>query len=202
MKKIALTLLCSTLLWSSQAQKRASLPINEPLPPANYELLDVYTGGNGVLQEMTRKNGLLVIFTSNTCPFVIKNKERTQQIIAFAKENDFGIVLVNSNEAQREKEDAIEKMVEYASTEKYPNYFVDKGSKLADLLGASHTPEVYLFSGKEPVLVYKGAMDDNPSHPEEAQKIYLIDAMTSILKGAEVEPKETKSIGCTIKRAN
>jgi hypothetical protein len=67
------------------------------------------------------------------------------------------------------------------------------------MYGASHTPEIFLFD-KQHKLVYKGAMNDNPSNPGGYKKMYVTDAIDAMIAGKEVDPKTTKSIGCGIKR--
>ncbi len=200
MKKVFGLLLITALTANIYAQKQPSLPINASLPDAGYQLSDVLGNKATTLHDIKTGNGLLVIFTCNTCPFVIKNQERTKEILAYAKKNDIGVLLVNSNEAQRDDADSPESMKAYATAQGYPNYYTDKDSKLADAFGASHTPEVFLFSGKTERLVYKGAMDDSPSDPKSAKNIYLKDAMAKMLSGTTIDPAETKSVGCSIKR--
>jgi thioredoxin-related protein len=78
-------------------------------------------------------------------------------------------------------------------------YLVDEDSKLADMFGASHTPEIFLFNSKGK-LVYKGAMNDNPGNPEEAKVKYIENAIDAVVAGKEIDPKVTKSVGCSIKR--
>jgi thioredoxin-related protein len=202
MKKILGLLLATTILGSTYAQqaKTASLPVGSGFPEGKYNITDVYTGGNYSLRDLKTDKGLLVIFTCNTCPFVIRNIDRTKEILAFAKEKGIGVMLVNSNEAQRTDVDAPEKMAAYGREQGYPNYLVDADAALADAFGASHTPEVYLFDGKTEKLVYKGAMDDSPADPKSATKIYLKDAMNNLVAGTAIAPSETKSVGCSIKR--
>jgi hypothetical protein len=113
---------------------------------------------------------------------------------------DIGMVVINSNEAQREDEDAPLRMKEYAQIHQYTvPYVIDEGSRMADAFGATRTPEVFLFNAKGK-LVYKGALEDNPSEPEKSTHGYLIEAMRALVDGKPITPTETKSIGCSIKR--
>lgn len=199
MKKISSLLIATTLSVLSWGQSK-SIPINEPLPEGEYHLLNVMEGNIEVrLDQLAEEKALLVIFTCNTCPFVIKNIERTRDILEYAQEQEINVVLINSNEAQRDDADSQEKMMEFGTQQNYPNYIIDEGSMVADLFGASHTPEVFLFN-KERILVYKGAMDDSPSDPKSAKKIYLKEAIKSLKNESDIKIKETKSIGCSIKR--
>jgi hypothetical protein len=79
-------------------------------------------------------------------------------------------------------------------------YVLDEGSKLAEAFGATRTPDVFLFNA-DMELVYRGAIDDNARDAEAVESRYLFDAMTAMVSGNEIEPKVTKSIGCTIKWA-
>ena len=44
------------------------------------------------------ENGLLVMFSCNTCPYVVKNQSRTREIMEYAKKNGLGVIIINSNE--------------------------------------------------------------------------------------------------------
>jgi hypothetical protein len=155
---------------------------------------------NAIDLEFNGKNGLLVMFSCNTCPCVIKNQEATNKAIAYAKTHDIGMVIINSNEAKRDGDDSYASMTKYAKSQKYTiPYLADDNSVLANQFGANHTPEIFLFNNKYK-LVYKGAMNDNPANPGEVKQVYIEDAINAMAAGKEVNPAVTKSIGCSIKR--
>jgi len=140
------------------------------------------------------------MFSCNTCPFVIKNQPITKKTIEYAEAHHIGMVIINSNEAQRGDADSYEAMQQYAKAQGYTvPYLIDENSKLADLFGASHTPEVFLFNNKNK-LVYRGAMNDNPGDPGSYKVMYIQNAMNAMVAGKEIDPNSTKSIGCGIKR--
>lgn len=174
------------------------LPIGATIPMANTKMKDV-SGKEVSLQEAIKKNGLLVMFSCNTCPYVKKNQQRTRNIAAFAQKNDIGVILVNSNAAQRDGDDSFEAMKQYAKAQGYSWYYVaDEKNALADAFGATRTPENFLFN-KEGKLVYHGAIDDNPEEASVSRK-HLQSAMDEMLNSEEVTVKTTKSVGCGIKR--
>lgn len=157
-------------------------------------------GGSLSLQQAAQENGLLVMFSCNTCPFVLKNAPITRQVMTYAAAHRVGMVIINSNEAQRGDADSYEAMKKFAREQGYTvPYVVDDNSRLADIFGANHTPEVFLFNSKHK-LVYKGAMNDNPSDPKGYKKMYIEDAINATIAGKEMNPKTTKSVGCSIKR--
>ena len=168
--------------------------------PAGKTVLKCVNGEPTSLDKAATSNGLLVMFSCNTCPFVIKNQPITKKTIEYAKAHHIGMVIINSNEAQRSEADSYDAMKKYASEQGYTvPYLVDENSRFADMFGANHTPEVFLFN-KDHKLVYKGAMNDNPGDPSQYKVMYVENAMTAMLAGKEVDPKTTRSVGCSIKR--
>jgi len=182
---------------NAQSGDKLNAGDNMPVVAANMRSA---TGSFSTLTAAAKENGLIVMFSCNTCPFVIKNQPITQKVMAYAAAHNIGMVIVNSNEAQRSDADSYDAMVKYAQAQSYTvPYIVDDNSKLADAFGASHTPEVFLFNNKGK-LVYKGAMNDNPSDPAGYKKMYIEDAINAMIAGKEVNPNATKSVGCGIKR--
>src|SRR6478736_513609 len=76
------------------------LPIGATIPKPELKLKDI-SGKEISLKDAKKKNGLLVMFSCNTCPWVVKNQSRTVEVAKYALGNDIGIVVLNSNEAQR-----------------------------------------------------------------------------------------------------
>lgn len=198
------------ILMSASAQ---STEINELNPGDKAPLSDMkmtnIDGQQWSLVDIAGENGTLVIFSCNTCPFVVGREGRTEgwegrynEVAGFARENGIGSVLVNSNEAKRKGDDSLEEMKMHAREAGYIlPYVVDEGHKLADAFGARTTPHVYLFDS-EFRLVYRGAIDDNVDSASEVKDTYLKDAIESMMIGKRVKPAVTKAIGCSIKRVS
>jgi peroxiredoxin len=176
-----------------------SLPIGSPLPKATVRLKDI-SGKTLTLKDAKKDNGLLVMFSCNTCPYVVKNQDRTKEICAFAQQANVGTVLLNSNEANRNGGDSYQAMQDYAKEQQYKwTYAVDENHELADAFGANRTPECFLFN-KDLKLVYHGAIDNNPGDASNVSRKHLEIAINEMLSGKEITVKETKSVGCGIKR--
>lgn len=176
-----------------------SIEIGAAIPMADKAMKS--TDGKTITLEKAKTNeGLLVMFSCNTCPYVIKSEARTKEMMAYATEKKIGMVIINSNEAKRSDEDSDKEMAKYAKKMGYKvPYVIDEKSAVADAFGATRTPEVFLFDGNGK-LMYKGAMEDNPSSPSESKNLFLKDAIDKITMGQVPDPNSTKSIGCTIKR--
>ena len=198
MKKILFSTLALSTLGLVAFTNLAELPIGAEMPKADYKMKDI-SGKEITLKEAKKKNGLLVMFSCNTCPYVIKNQQRTNEISAYALKNDIGVVLVNSNEAQRSGDDSYTAMQQYAKSQGYRWYYtVDQNSTLADAFGANRTPETFLFN-KEGKLVYHGAIDDKPGE-KVGDRAHLKEAINEMVAGKDVSLKTSRSVGCSIKR--
>jgi thioredoxin-related protein len=198
MKKFLFSALAATALLSFAVIEE--LPIGASIPKADKKMKDV-SGKEVSLKDAMDKNGLLVMFSCNTCPYVIKNQERTLEIGAYARQNGVGVILINSNEAMRGGADSYEAMQEYAKEQHYRwSYVVDQNSQIADAFGANRTPETFLFD-KNGKLVYHGAIDDNPSDASSVSRKHLKMAIDEMKGGKEISVKTSRSVGCTIKRA-
>ena len=175
------------------------LPIGSHLPLPDLKVHDIQDRIIS-LKEVKQQNGLLVMFSCNSCPYVIKNQQRTQEICRFAMQNKIGVILLNSSEALRTGEESFDAMQRYGKSQEYFWYYaVDKDNTLANAFGASRTPECFLFTN-ELKLAYHGAIDDNPSDAQSVKRHHLKEAINELLQGKVITVKETRSVGCAIKK--
>jgi thioredoxin-related protein len=200
MKKIIIPAVLLCIIFTSAFKYiDGTLPIGSTLPKADLKMTEI-SNEQISMKDAVRKNGLLVMFTCNTCPYVVKNQERTREICAYALKNNIGVILLNSNEGQRGSDDSFGAMNQYAKDQKYQWYYVvDRNNEVADAFGANKTPENFLFD-KNQKLVYHGAIDDNPSDAASVSRQHLKEAINDMLAGKDVAVKESRSVGCTIKR--
>lgn len=181
------------------------LAIGTPAPAADVKLKDV-VGGERSLKDIAGENGLLVIFSCNTCPFVIGSEgsegwqDRYGALAQGCAAKKIGFTLVNSNDAKREAGDSYTDMqLQYKKHNYGGHYLLDQGHVLADAFGARTTPHVFLFD-KNMKLVYKGAIDDNVGSAEDVKEPWLRNAIAAVAEGRTPDPATTRNIGCSIKR--
>ena len=206
MKKLLLILLCFPIITIAQYGKKKSeksqfetIEIKAEMPNMEQKLKSV-NGYSYSLESISEKNGLVVIFTSNTCPFVIKWEDRYTMVEELTKKNNLGLVYINSNYKKRDGDDSFEKMKEHAKKYNYRSpYLLDTESTLANSFGAKTTPHVFMFN-KEFQLVYKGAIDDNYENINKVKEFYLKDAIEQLANGKKIKVSETDPVGCSIKR--
>lgn len=176
-----------------------TLEIGGKVTHSDVKMLDV-SGEKVSLADAAKENGLLVMFSSNTCPFVQQWESRFPEIKNWADKNNVGMIVLNSNYKNRDGVDSYEEMQKRAREKNYNFYYVvDKESKIANAFGGQTTPHAFLFDSRME-LVYKGAIDDNYKSADAVKQAYLKDAISSIAKGENVAIAETKPIGCSIKR--
>jgi len=203
---ISALFICLIVSFSGYAQTANTFEIGDLAPSASYSMMNV-DGSQVSITDINGENGALVIFTCNSCPFVVGRGETTEGwegryngIIALASENGFGTLLVNSNAARRDDSDSFVKMKSRAMEMEYlAPYVIDEDSKLANNFSARTTPHVFLFNS-DLELIYKGAIDDNVYSAEEVEEHFLKDAITRSAEGKRIKTKSTKAVGCSIKR--
>ena len=201
MKKIIIAslLLSAFIAFSFKVGSFSSLPIGASLPKGDVSIKDV-SGKTISLQQAKKENGLLVMFSCNTCPVVIANQSRTKEICQYAADKKVGVTVINSNEGGRTGGESFESMQSYAKQQSYQwFYLLDKNDVLADAFGASRTPECFLFD-KNNKLVYHGAIDDSPGSTDNVKHTYLKQAINEMMTGKDITVKESRSVGCSINR--
>ncbi len=199
MKKMQVLFAAGIIAAATAFTVSAPLPIGSEMPKATLKMKDV-SGKEIAMKDAVKAKGVLVMFSCNTCPYVIKNQERIITIGDYAQKMNVGMIILNSNEAYRNSEDSYEDMIAYSKEQKYNwSYVVDKNHEVADAFGANRTPECFLFD-KDLKLVYHGAIDDNPSNATAVNRIHLKEAINELVAGKDISVKESRSVGCTIKR--
>jgi peroxiredoxin len=199
MKKV-LVLFQVMMLSALVAVGSGQLALGEKAVLTDVKMNDV-SGKQYSISDVKGENGVLVMFSSNTCPFVIKWEDRYKEVKKWADDHKVGMIVLNSNCGNRSGVDSMDEMKKRASEQKYNfPYVVDAGSKVANAFVGQTTPHAFLFD-KDMKLVYKGAIDDNYDNPSAVKKSYVKDAIASVSKGQAVAVAETKPVGCSIKRA-
>ncbi|MBT7043679.1 MAG: thioredoxin family protein [Candidatus Marinimicrobia bacterium] len=174
------------------------LEIGSAMPLKDFQMAGI-SGKNITLSNAKGDAGTLVIFSCNTCPWVIRWEDRYVTLANTYAPKGIGMIAVNSNAARFGSEDSLEEMVEHAKNNGYNfPYAQDPGSKLATAFGATKTPHIYLFNADDK-LVYLGAIDDNAKNAKKVEVPFLANAIDALLAGKPINPQTTKALGCSIK---
>lgn len=181
------------------------LAIGSTMPQQNHVLQSIE--GNPVeTKELMGEKGVIIIFSCNTCPFVVGGEKFAgwekdyNRLYEMATKLGFNLVLINSNESKRDKGDSLDDMKMHAAKMSYKmKYLLDKNHVLADAFGAKTTPHVFFFN-KDFKLVYTGSIDNQMEQNKKRHTDYLQNAMNVVNKGKKVKLSSTPPIGCSIKR--
>jgi len=157
------------------------------------------------LSDFNSSKGIIVVFTSNHCPFAKAYEDRIIALNNKYASQGFPVIAINPSDPGTHMDDSFEKMKERASSKgyNYP-YLADESQAITKAFGAARTPQVYVLSktnGKFTVR-YIGMLDDNPQDPAGASKFYVDEAVSNLLSGKPVVTMSTKPIGCAIKWKN
>jgi peroxiredoxin len=189
---IAVLTLALFLAPLSGGEFNKKISIGDAAP--QFSKLPAIDGKEYSLDSFKDKDVFVIVITCNECPVAQDYQDR---IIAFAKKymsdkSKVGFLAVNVNPGDDE---SLAKMKEHAQKNKFNFLYArDESQKLGRQLGASRTPEFFVFN-KDRKLVYTGAMDDSQSEPKIN---YLEPAIEATLKGEKIEKAETRSRGCGI----
>lgn len=152
------------------------------------------------LAEKNIKNGLLIAFICNHCPYVIHIREKLVERLKQYQDQGIEVVTINSNDALEYPDDSPEKM-EAASKEysfSFP-YLVDEDQRVAKAYRAACTPDFYLFDGLKK-LVYRGQFDNaRPGNKEDINGSDLTKAVDELIAGTDISVEQRPSMGCNIK---
>lgn len=146
------------------------------------------------------KNGLLVMFICNHCPYV---KAIIERIIKDAKElKALGLnaVAIMSNNPKEYEADSFENMQKIAKEMDFSfPYLMDKTQEVAKAYGAVCTPDFFGYNTNL-ALQYRGRLDASRKETAlSSVKRDLFDAMSQVATTGQGPTKQIPSMGCSIK---
>jgi len=149
--------------------------------------------------DFADKYALLVVITCNHCPYARAYWKRLISLAQRYEEDNLGIAAISVNDASQYPDDSFENMKKLSDELQFPfPYLYDESQETARTLGATRTPEVYLFNSRRE-LIYRGAIDDAWDNEAAVMRVYLEDAIEYCLDGLEVDYPEIPAVGCSIK---
>lgn len=146
--------------------------------------------------------GYIVIFTCNTCPYSVAYEDRIIALHNKFSPQGYPVIAINPNNPIVQPGDSFKKMQQRAKEKAFPfPYVIDSTQEITLAYGATNTPHVYLVERvkQDYIVRYIGAIDNNTRDASRATKLYVEDAVNSLLKRESIETTSSKAIGCTIK---
>ena len=149
------------------------------------------------LADIRGKNGTLVIFLSNTCPYVRAVVARIAEEAKALQAIGIGVVGIVSNVG--DPRDSREAMKEFARQHGFTfPYVEDPTQEVARGYDAQCTPDFFGFNAKDE-LQYRGRLDASRREliPDARRDLFL--AMKEIAETGEGPREQIPSMGCGIK---
>lgn len=168
-------------------------------PVQNFSLTNAADGKTVSLNSYGSYAGVVIIFTSNDCPF---DQYYVDRILTLHEDYSaqVPVILINSHIDERE---TIAAMKDYArKCNLTMPYLADKDQKVLSQFNARKSPEAFLLkntSGKFSIA-YRGAIDDNAQTPAEVREPYLRNAIEQMVAGRNIEMNDVRPAGCSIRK--
>jgi hypothetical protein len=163
--------------------------------------LKASNGESYTIYSFADRYALCIVFMSNTCEISRGYWERIFKLYGQYEEDNMALIAVNPNDDAISPTDSMDDMKLFIENSGHHNfiYLKDENYLLTDLLGATVTPEVFLFNSKRE-LVYHGIIDDNWQNENQVMMAYLEDAIEYCLDGIDIDYPEMPLEGCDIIR--
>lgn len=205
--QICALLLSSMLFTTAYAGKyNAVTEIGDPMP----SFTDLPTVDGRSLSSPELKESVIVLVSlANHCPWVRGMDHDLIKLVNQFKDQDVRIVGFSVSHREADRLAAMKKHAEkvgYNFT-----YLYDESQELGRKLGATHTPEYFVFD-RDRKLVYMGLLYNSPARMIDDGRIhylegppsqfYVQDAIQAALNGKPVAIAETRAHGCTVKYEN
>jgi peroxiredoxin len=125
-----------------------------------FELFDVVSQNIKSLAQLQGKNGTVILFICNHCPYVKHIEKAIVDVAHQYTAQGFSFIAINANDAEAYPEDSPEKMRETALQLNFNfPYLFDETQQVAKAYQAECTPDFYVFDSNMS-LVYRGQFDN------------------------------------------
>jgi peroxiredoxin len=143
------------------------------------------------------KNGTLVIFLSNTCPYVRAVISRIVEEAKALQQIGVGVIGIMSNYG--DPRDSFDNMKEFARANGFTfPYAVDETQDVARAYDAQCTPDFFGFNAQDE-LQYRGRLDASRRELIPNARRDLFEAMKEIAETGKGPQEQIPSMGCGIK---
>lgn len=159
----------------------------------NFTLED-YNGVKHSLADYKDSKAVVLMFIGTQCPVSNSYNDRMNSLYADYASKGISFIAINSNKGEN-VEDMKQQAVEHGY--KFP-VLKDRKNVIADKLGATVTPEVYVLNSEFDIL-YHGRID-NSSRADKVTSNDLSNTLDEILNAKPIAVTSTKAFGCTIKK--
>lgn len=194
----------ATSATSAQTKAATAAKAQIGVAAPTFTLTDI-NGKTHSLAEYTEQGKIVVLEWFNPmCPYVVKHHETVTTMAdtynAFKDKNVVWLAINSSHQGNM----AHGKDAEFAKKWNigYP-VLNDESGMVGRMYAAKTTPHMFIIDSNG-VLVYDGAIDNDPGHsPKTDGSVvnYVHQALSEVVKGETVTESKTKPYGCSVKYA-
>jgi peroxiredoxin len=151
------------------------------------------------LADVRGRNGTLVAFICNHCPYVKAVIGRLVEEAKALREIGIGTIAVMPNDTKTYREDSFDNMKAFAAKHALPfPYVIDTTQDVARAYGALCTPDFFGFNARDE-LQYRGPLDASRTTLVPGARRELYEAMKQVAETGNGPPEQMPSMGCSIK---
>ncbi|MDB4279109.1 thioredoxin family protein [Akkermansiaceae bacterium] len=151
------------------------------------------------LSDLLGKNGTVIFFACNHCPFVVRLTEGLKDFANEMSGEDVATIAINSNDVENYPADSPDKMVTFAAESGWNfSYLYDESQEVAQAYDAACTPDFFLFDA-EGKLTYAGRFDATERGSDDPVTGSDLRAAVHKLRAGEPSEHGEPSSGCGIK---
>ena len=148
------------------------------------------------LEQIKGKNGTLVFFICNHCPYVKGVIDRLVSDIENLQKKGIGCVAIMSNDAKKYPEDSFDNMKKFSKDNNFTfPYLYDETQEVAKAYGAVCTPDFFGYN-KDLELQYRGRLDNSGISGEPLKEKELLKAFDQIINEGKGPKEQKASMGC------
>jgi peroxiredoxin len=156
-------------------------------------------GKRYTLDDVRGRNGTLVMFICNHCPYVKAVLDRIIRDAKDLKEHGIGVVAINANDPASYPDDSFDNMKRIAAAKQLPfPYLFDESQEVARAYDAVCTPDFFGYHA-DLELQYRGRLDASKTSPVPGAIRELYEAMVQVAETGRGPEQQIPSMGCTIK---
>ena len=155
------------------------------------------------LNDVKGKNGTLIMFICNHCPYVKAVIEEIVQDCKKLKTNGINSLAISSNDVKNYPEDSFDNMIKFSRDHNFNfPYLFDETQEVAKKYGAVCTPDFFGYN-KNLELQYRGRIRElKDLKPIGGSDSDLFNAMKQIAETGNGPKEQIPSMGCNIKWFN
>ena len=152
------------------------------------------------LNNVKGKNGTLIMFICNHCPYVKAVIKDIVDDVKYLENLGIKSVAIMSNDVKNHPEDSFENMISFSKLHNFSfPYIIDDSQEVAKEYGAVCTPDFFGYN-KNTELQYRGRIRElNNLKPVRKRDSDLRVAMKQIATSGHGPKKQIPSMGCNIK---